>query len=119
MCPPVSQAQVDAINVMYREEGVTFIDPSFPPTDRALYESTESSTTWKCRACGARSPLPPPPTAQDLARMLTDRSYAERLIKCAKCQTECNELEVALRPTGWARPKELRDDVTLQFSMVR
>ena len=114
----VAQTQVDAINVMYREEGVTFIDPSFPPSDRALYLSTESATHWKCRSCSQRNPLPPPPSAQELARLLTDRSMAEKLIQCAHCRVECNVLEVALRPSGWGRPNELRDDVTLQFSTV-
>ena len=68
----VNQAQVDAINLLYREEGVTFVDPSWPPTDRALYMTTETATTWKCRACSKRNPLPPPPPAETLMRMMLD-----------------------------------------------
>lgn len=114
----VATAQVDAIHEMYRTEGITFIDPSFAPTDRALYMSTDSATTWKCRACGARNPLPPPPDAQGLIQLMHDPNAAQKMIRCGKCQSESHALEVALRPTGWARPAELRDDVTLQFSTV-
>ena len=114
----VASAQVDAINEMFRTEGITFIDPSFPPTDRALYMSTDTATTWKCRACGGKNALPPPPDAQGLIKLMHDPQAGQQMIKCAKCQSESHMLEVALRPTGWARPSELRDDVTLQFSTV-
>jgi len=114
----VNQAQVDTINNLYREEGITFVDPSWAPSPKALYATTESATTWKCRSCGKRSPLPPAPSERELMQMMFDRSSHERLIRCGHCGVECNELEVALRPTDWFRPAELRDDVTMQFSTV-
>ena len=114
----VAQAQVEAINELYRTDGITFIDPSFPPTDKALYQSTESATTWVCRACQGRNPLPPPPDANQLIRMLHDPDAPQKMIRCGRCQSESSALETAMRPSGWARPSELRDDVTLQFSTV-
>lgn len=63
---PLPHTQVDAINMLYRTDGVTFVDPSFPPTDRSLYASTETATTWQCRACQKRNPLPPTPSQQAL-----------------------------------------------------
>ena len=114
----VAQAQVDAINALYKEEGVTFVDPSFPPTNRALYLSDETATTWQCKACSKRNQLPPRPDEQQLLRLMTDPNAAGRLIKCSFCSHETSMLECALRPAGWGRPHELRDDVTFQFSTV-
>ena len=114
----VAQAQVDAIHALYKSDGVTFVDPSFPPTNRALYLNDESATTWECRACKKRSPLPPRPDEQQLLRLMTDPNAAGRMIRCSHCGTEASMLECALRPTGWERPRALRDDVTFQFSTV-
>lgn len=94
----VAQAQVDAINALYKEEGVTFVDPSFPPTNRALYLSDESATTWQCKACSKRNQLPPRPDEQQLLRLMTDPNAAGRLIKCPLCAHETSMLECALRP---------------------
>lgn len=114
----VAQAQVDVINELYRTEGITFVDPSFPPTDRSLYASTETATTWKCRGCNQRNPLPPPPTEMELIRLMTDPSTRETQITCGHCGTDHQMLEVAMRPCAWQRPSNLRDDVTLQYSTV-
>ena len=117
----VAQVHVDAIIEMYRSDGVKFVDPTFPPTDKALYCTPDSATHWKCRACGHKNKLPPPPTDQDLLRLMTDRSAASEMIKCANCGSESSKLETALRPAGWMRPGDIpgiRDDVTLQYSSV-
>ena len=66
----VAAEQLEVINTLYRTDGYTFIDPSFAPhSDRSLYATDLTATTWRCRACTRRSPLPPKPTEQ--ARMST------------------------------------------------
>jgi hypothetical protein len=74
------------------------VDPSFPPTNRALYLSDESATTWQCKACSKRNQLPPRPDEQQLLRLMTDPNAAGRLIKCPLCAHETSMLECALRP---------------------
>ena len=50
--------------------------------------------------------------------MMHNPNAAQQMVRCPKCQSESHALEVALRPTDWMRPRELRDDTTLQFSNV-
>jgi hypothetical protein len=54
----VAEEQLEAINALFRTDGVSFVDDQFPPLDRSLYASTLTATTWACRACSARNPLP-------------------------------------------------------------
>ena len=99
---------------MFRSEGIKFVDPSFAPSDRSLYLSTESASTWKCRVCARRSALPPPPSFNDIQRLMYDPAERGRTISCAHCGATSMMLEVAMRPTGWQRPSDVRDDKTLQ-----
>ena len=42
--------------VLYREEGITFIDPSFAPGPRALYADPDfGADAWKCSGCQSRN----------------------------------------------------------------
>ena len=99
-------------------QGVKFVDPQFPPIDKSLYTSSESATSWKCRTCSKRNPLPPAPQPEELFNLMRGADAAKRMVRCAHCASESHALEVALRPSGWGRPSDLRDDVTLQFSSV-
>lgn len=114
----VAQEQVEAINTMYREEGIVFVDPSFPPIDRSLYQSPESAMSWPCRNCKVCNPLPPTPSEEEAFRLLHDPARRGETIQCSSCGTAHTRLETALRPSGWRRPHELRDDVTFQYSDV-
>ena len=111
----VSRESLDAINGMYRSDGITFIDSDFPPSDRSLYASVETATTWKCRACQHRNPLPPGGHTKEqiIALMRAPRS---RLITCTSCGTASSEIEVAMRPSAWMKPAFLRDDLTMMAS---
>lgn len=114
----VAQEQVEMINQMYREEGIPFVDPSFPPIARSLYQEDSSASSWRCRTCNARNALPPPPSEEEAFRLLHDPAKRGESISCSSCGATHMRLETALRPSGWRRPRELRDDVTFQYSNV-
>ncbi|KAH8051317.1 calcium-dependent cysteine-type endopeptidase [Aureococcus anophagefferens] len=79
---------MEVLNVMYREEGITFVDPSFPPAPSSLYAGGgNDADTWNSRATSH--------------------------VKCGTCGRQHPLLEVALRPCDWLRPPDLRDDVTM------
>ncbi len=105
---------MEAIESMFRSEGIKFVDPSFAPSDRSLYLNTESASTWKCRVCARRSALPPAPSPDELFQLLTNPANRGKTISCAHCGATSVMLEVAMRPTGWQRPSDVRDDVTYQ-----
>lgn len=42
----------------------------------------------------------------------------EAQIVCRHCAAPHHLLETAMRPCGWLRPAQLRDDITLQYSTV-
>lgn len=107
-----------AINALYRTDGVTFIDDQFPPTDLALYSSRESASTWKCRRCGARNPVPSNNYNPEQVLELMRTPPASRTLSCSSCGTASPEIEVAMRPSGWMKPAFLRDDISLQASTV-
>ena len=111
----VSRESLDAINAMYHSDGIKFTDPDFPPLPRSLYSSAASETTWKCRACQTRNPLPAHShSAEDVIALM--RAPSSRTIACATCGAVSSELEVAMRPSGWMRPAFLRDDLTMMAS---
>ena len=114
----VAEQEIDTINSLFKADGITFVDPSFPPTNRALYADERSSTTWECKNCRARNPIPPQPQTQELFQLLFDRSRPMPMISCAKCSAQHALLETAMRPTDWQRPTMIRDDVTMQYSTV-
>ena len=120
----VAASSLEEILALYKSDGIVFVDPSFPLSDprvftrrHSLYASELTATTWKCRACTKRSPLPPPTTHEQLAALYDPRTQAQT-ITCTHCGTQSSMVEVATRPTGWERPSRVRDDVTLQFDSV-
>ena len=49
---------------------------------------------------------------------MTDPAHKGRTLGCAACGAQSALVEVALRPKGWLRPADLRDDITMQTSTV-
>ena len=117
----VAAETMEVLNVMYREEGITFVDPSFPPAPSSLYAGGgNDADTWKCGGCSARNPVPPGLNDRrgvlDLIRRQQQGDLAH--VKCGTCGRQHPLLEVALRPCDWLRPPDLRDDVTMLTSDV-
>jgi len=135
----VAEEQLEAINALFRTDGVSFVDDQFPPLDRSLYASALTATTWPCRACSARNPLPNggrPHTRDELIALMfpgrtngggsgggdggtsTNVAAQQRTLACQSCGAHSAELEVAMRPSHWMHPSFLVDDVTMQTSTV-
>ena len=103
------------LTVLYREEGIQFVDPGFPPADSSLYAGGgNDGDSWRCAQCGARNAVPPDANGREavLALMRRQRRGDLPLVRCAACGREHPVLEVAMRPSAWLRPGDLRDDVT-------
>ena len=103
------------LTVLYREEGIQFVDPGFPPAEASLYAGGgNDGDSWRCAQCGARNAVPPDANGREavLALMQRQRRGDLPLVRCAACGREHPVLEVAMRPSAWLRPGDLRDDVT-------
>lgn len=55
----IDPKQIDEVNEMQKALGEPYVDPQFPPSDKALYMLPEDAKTWQCGGCGNRNPLPP------------------------------------------------------------
>lgn len=110
----------ETINLLYKEDGVTFVDPSFPPVPGSLYADAADAERWACSRCHAKNPVPAEANSRDgVLRMIDDRQRGVlREIQCASCGHKQPLLEVGLRPSGWLRPADIRDDRTMQKSTV-
>jgi len=117
----VAAEQLEVINLMYKEDGINFVDPSFPPAAASLYVDATSALAWRCSACKARNPIPPGiNTFDEVLEMMRQAQQTQKMryVACGTCGQEHPLQEVAMRPTDWVRPNGLRDDLTLQTSKV-
>ena len=85
----MASEQLEVINELYRTEGFSFIDPSFPPhSTKSLYTSDERDH-GRCRACQRRNPLPPTPTEQEALKPAFDRPSASGRSRAPAAATRC------------------------------
>lgn len=116
----VADSDMEVIEILYREEGIVFVDPSFPPTPASMYGTKADASTWQCASCGFKNPIDPGFNSREGVLRALDDARHNRLsdIRCARCGLQQPALEVALRPRGWLRPNDIRDDLTMQTSTV-
>lgn len=116
----VEDTDIDTIEVLYEQEGIVFVDPSFPPTPSSVY-GDEDPSTWRCAGCGGLNPISPEMnTRQGVLKILEDarRNRGSGNLSCKHCGRAQPALEVSMRPSGWLRPNDIRDDLTMQTSTV-
>lgn len=116
----VADSDMEAIEILYREEGIVFVDPSFPPTPASIYGTKLDVSTWQCASCGFANPIDPGLNSREGVVRALDDARHNRLsdVRCKRCGLQQPALEVALRPRGWLRPNDIRDDLTMQTSTV-
>ncbi|KAJ8601962.1 hypothetical protein CTAYLR_004457 [Chrysophaeum taylorii] len=115
----VGDDNIEMINVLYKEEGITFVDPSFPPAPASVF-GDEDPNKWTCVACQARNPIPERANSKEgILRLIEERRRNQLSeIACGTCGRRQPLLEVGLRPSRWLRPVDIRDDLTMQTSTV-
>jgi len=106
----VAAAAVQAVNDYCTANQSQFVDPAFPPINRSLYKHEKFATKWECLVCKNMNDLPPP-VPKELAMVPIPRPP----LVCTKCNTGAPRIAVEARPTDWLRPRDIRDDVTLQI----
>ena len=116
----VSETDMSVINLLYQEDGVVFVDPSFPPAPGSLYNDPQDATRWTCSGCGSKNPLSGDAMSREgiLRVIQAQRQGRMEHVSCRRCGTQHPLLEVGLRPSTWVRPNDLRDDLTQQTSSV-
>jgi len=106
----VAAEMVQEVNTFCAASGEQFIDPAFPPINRSMYKSEQWATMWECVDCRTMNILPEP-----LSKQMMMMSIPRAPMVCKGCNKPATRINAESRPTQWLRPRDIRDDVTLQI----
>lgn len=109
----VAAEQVKALNAYCTANGTQFVDPDFPPIDKSLYKSDLWAKNWQCSTCQTMNELPPP-VSKELA-LMPGLAALRKPLSCKACHEEAPRVQAQARPSQWLRPRDIRDDVTMQM----